>query len=107
MVKVVNSYKGKTVDELQKIPNDELFTLLNSRQRRSLKRGLSDNKKKLIAEIKEAKEEEIDTVGGFVSYVANKVPNINEVFVFNNQLKFKILEADERRVITLEIKKII
>jgi len=30
--------------------------LLNSRQRRSLKRGLSDNKKKLIAEIKESKE---------------------------------------------------
>ena len=57
--------------------------------------------------IKEAKEEEIDTVGGLVSYVANKVPNINEVFVFNNQLKFKILEADERRVISLEIKKII
>jgi len=56
MVKVVNSYKGKTVEELQKIPNDELFTLLNSRQRRSLKRGLSDNKKKLIAEIKEARE---------------------------------------------------
>ena len=57
--------------------------------------------------IKEAKEEEIDTVGGLVSYVANKVPNINEVFVLNNQLKFKILESDERRVIALEIKKII
>ena len=57
--------------------------------------------------IKEAKEEEIDTVGGLVSYVANKVPNINEMFVFNNKLQFKILEANERRVITLEIKKII
>ncbi|SVA34448.1 uncharacterized protein METZ01_LOCUS87302 [marine metagenome] len=57
--------------------------------------------------IKEAKEEEIDTVGGLVSYVANKVPNINEVFVINNQLKFKILESDERRIIALEIKKII
>jgi len=56
--------------------------------------------------IKEAKEEKIDTVGGLVSYVASKVPNTNEVFVFNNQLKFKILEADERKVITLEIKKI-
>ena len=56
MVKVVNSFKGKTTEELQKLPNDELFVLLNARQRRSLKRGLSDNKKKLIAEIKEAKE---------------------------------------------------
>ena len=51
MVKEFN-YKGKTNEELRSIPNDELFTILNSRQRRSLKRGLSDNKKKLIAEIK-------------------------------------------------------
>ena len=50
------SYKGKSVEELQKIPNEELFLLLNSRQRRSLKRGLSDNKKKLMSEIKLAKE---------------------------------------------------
>ena len=57
--------------------------------------------------IKEAKEEEIDTVGGLVFYIANKVPKINEVFIFNNQLQFKILKADERRVVTLEIKKII
>ena len=56
MVKVVNSFKGKTTEELQKLPNEELFALLNARQRRSLKRGLSDNKKKLIAEIKEMKE---------------------------------------------------
>ena len=51
MVKVVNSFKGKTTEELQKLPNDELFALLNARQRRSLKRGLSDNKKKLIAAV--------------------------------------------------------
>jgi len=55
MVKAVN-YKGKTTEELQKLSNDELFVLLNARQRRSLKRGLSDNKKKLIGEIKLAKE---------------------------------------------------
>ena len=55
MVKEFN-YKGKTNEELESISNDDLFTTLNSRQRRSLKRGLSDNKKKLIGEIKLAKE---------------------------------------------------
>ena len=45
-----------SLEELQKIPNEKLFEILNSRQRRSLKRGLSDNKKKLIGEIKAAKE---------------------------------------------------
>ncbi len=55
MVKVFN-YKGKSTEDLQKISNEELFGLLNSRQRRSLTRGISDNKKKLIAEIKLAKD---------------------------------------------------
>ena len=55
MVKAVN-YKGKSTEELQKLSPEELFGLLNARQRRSLKRGLSDNKKKLIGEIKLAKE---------------------------------------------------
>ena len=55
MVKEFN-FKGKSNEVLLNVSNDELFSLLNSRQRRSLKRGLSDNKKKLIAEIKLAKQ---------------------------------------------------
>ena len=55
----------------------------------------------------EAAKDEIDTVGGLVFFIANKVPKIDEVFSFNDQLQFKILNADERRIITLEIKKII
>ena len=55
----------------------------------------------------EAAKEEIDTVGGLIFFIANKVPKINEVFAFNGQFQFKILNADERRIITLEIKKII
>ena len=49
-------FKGMALEDLQKVPNEKLFELLNSRQRRSLKRGLSDNKKKIIAEIKLLKE---------------------------------------------------
>jgi len=55
--------------------------------------------------ITEAKDEEIDTVGGLVFFIANKVPKINEVFTFNDEIQFKILSASERRIITLEIKK--
>ena len=55
----------------------------------------------------EAAKEEIDTVGGLIFFIANKVPKINEVFDFNGQFQFKILNADERRIIALEIKKII
>ena len=58
MVKEFN-FKGKSNEVLLNVSNDELFSLLNSRQRRSLKRGLSDNKKKLIGEIKLAKKGEL------------------------------------------------
>ena len=57
--------------------------------------------------INESQEEEIDTVGGLVFFIANKVPKKNEIFILNNQLKFKILNADERKIITVEIKKIL
>ncbi len=53
----------------------------------------------------EIHEEEIDSVGGLVFYIANKVPKPNEIFTFNNKLKFKVLSANERRIISLEIQK--
>ena len=51
----------------------------------------------------EAQKEEIDTVGGLVFYIANKIPKNNEVYRYKNKLSFKILSASERRIKTLEI----
>ena len=41
--------------ELEKMPLENLFKLFNARQRRSLTRGITDGKRKLIEEIKDAK----------------------------------------------------
>jgi small subunit ribosomal protein S19 len=49
------SYYGLAVEELEKLPSDKLFKLLTARARRSLKRGITDGKRKLIDEIKGAK----------------------------------------------------
>ena len=51
-------------------------------------------------------EEEIDTVGGLVFFIANKIPKKNETFNYKNKLNFKILSASDRRINTLEIQKI-
>lgn len=48
-------YRGKPMSDLEGISLDSLFKLLNSRQRRSLTRGITDGKRKLIDEIKGAK----------------------------------------------------
>lgn len=44
-------FKGKTIDELKSLSINEFSKLLPSRQRRSIKRGFSDNQKKLLQKI--------------------------------------------------------
>ncbi len=45
-------YRGKSMDELLSLSPDELRSILNSRQRRSLLRGFSEEKRALLADIK-------------------------------------------------------
>jgi len=49
------SYRGLAQEELENMSFEKLFQLFNSRQRRSLVRGITDGKRKLIEEIKSAK----------------------------------------------------
>ncbi|MGB0855915.1 MAG: 30S ribosomal protein S19 [Nitrosopumilus sp.] len=49
------SYRGIPKEELDNMSLEKLFQLFNSRQRRSLTRGITDGKRKLIEEIKAAK----------------------------------------------------
>jgi small subunit ribosomal protein S19 len=52
MAKKVFTYRGKTLEELQTLTTKELASLLPSRQRRNLRRGLDPTKKKLISDLK-------------------------------------------------------
>ena len=67
---------------------------------------LNDLEKYYNIKINEINEEEIDTVGGLAFFLAGKVPKNQEIFQYNNFLKFKILSATDRRINTLEIDKI-
>ena len=48
-------YRGVTTEELQNLSLEKLFELLPARSRRSLTRGITDGKRKLLEEIKAAK----------------------------------------------------
>ena len=52
-------YRGLSQNELEELPLDKLFELFPARARRSLTRGINDNKRKLIKEIKAAKAGEL------------------------------------------------
>lgn len=58
MAKKVFTYRGHTIEELQKMPLDALAKLLPARQRRNLKRGFTPEQKKILDKIKKAKKGE-------------------------------------------------
>jgi len=51
MVKKEFTYRGKTVEEMKKMDLKEFMELLPSRERRSLKRGFTEQEKILIEEL--------------------------------------------------------
>jgi small subunit ribosomal protein S19 len=57
MAKKIWNYRGNTLEDLQKMSLSELAELLPSRQRRSIKRGLDDGKKKIIHKL-----QKVDTI---------------------------------------------
>lgn len=60
MAKQEFTYRGKTTEELKRMSLNELAELLPARQRRTIKRGFSDEQKKLLAKIKR-KDASIET----------------------------------------------
>ncbi|HUU48291.1 MAG TPA: 30S ribosomal protein S19 [Nitrosopumilaceae archaeon] len=54
-------YRGLSKEDLDNTSLEKLFQLFNSRQRRSLTRGITDEKRKLIEEIKAAKAGKLKT----------------------------------------------
>ncbi len=56
MVKKEFTYRGKTLEELQKMSIEEFMKLLPSRERRKIKRGFSEQEKKLLKKIEKGKK---------------------------------------------------
>ncbi len=52
MAKKEFTYRGKTIDELKKMSHSELAQLLPARQRRTIKRGFTDQQKILLKKVK-------------------------------------------------------
>ncbi len=54
-------YRGKTLEELQKMSTQDFIKLLPARQRRSLKRGFTEEQQKILKRMDKKKEKTIRT----------------------------------------------
>lgn len=52
-------FRGHKIEDLEKMTLEEFINLLGSRQRRSLKRGLTTSEKKLLEKVRESKGKDV------------------------------------------------
>jgi CBS domain containing-hemolysin-like protein len=48
--------------------------------------------------------EDVDTLGGYVTHLAGRIPHVGESFPTNSGLNFEVLEMDQSRVNRLRIR---
>jgi CBS domain containing-hemolysin-like protein len=54
-----------------------------------------------------ADEDEVETVGGLVFSKINRIPKSNEEFYIDDIVNIKVLKANERKILTVQIRKIL
>ena len=54
-----------------------------------------------------ADEDEVETVGGLVFSKINRIPKNNEEFNIDDKVNIKVLRANERKILTVQIRKIV
>lgn len=86
-------YRGKNLEELQKMDMDEFAELLPARQRRSLKRGLNNTQKKLLKKIRE--NDHVKTHARDMIVVPEMVGKTVEIY---NGQEFVAVEIEDRMI---------
>ena len=103
---LVEEIVGEIEDEHDADDSEETFQKIDD-QTILVKSGykIEDMEKYYDVKIK-IDDEEIDTVGGLLFFLANKVPKNNQVYNYENILEFKVIKASARRIESLQITKI-
>ena len=103
---LVEEIVGEIEDEHDADDSEEIFQKIDDKTI-LVKSGykIEDIEKYYEVKIK-IDDEEIDTVGGLLFFLANKVPKNNQVYNYENILEFKVIKASARRIESLQITKI-
>tara|TARA_X000000950_G_C13722366_1_gene580804 strand:- start:37 stop:891 length:855 start_codon:yes stop_codon:yes gene_type:complete len=100
---LVEEIVGEIEDE-HDVSQREYFKKISKGNFELSSRMLMDEFEKVVG-MKINIDEKIDTVGGLVFSLAERVPERGEVIEFSEKLEFTILEADTRRIKRLAVKK--
>ena len=88
-------YRGQTMEQLQAISIEQFIALIPARQRRSLNRGISEEKRGLLEEIRKAKESGKETT---------IKTHVRDMIIIPSMLGMKIHVYNGKEFIAIDIK---
>ena len=97
---IEDEHDAEDIDE-EIIQKDENLLIVNASYR------IDELEKDFDINLKVADEEEIETVGGLVFSKINRIPRTNEEFNIDDIVNIKVIRANERKIITVKITKIV
>ena len=87
--------------------DDEIITKEENLLEVSASYRVDDLEKHFNVNLDFADEDEVETVGGLVFSKINRIPKNNEEFNIDDIVNIKVLRANERKILTVQIRKII
>jgi len=88
-------YRGLTMEQLQTMPIESLLGLLPSRQRRSLNRGISEEKRGLLEKIRHAKDSKKEVI---------VKTHVRDMIILPSMLGMKIHVYNGKEFVPVDIK---
>jgi len=92
------SYRGHSLDSLQGMSMDEFITLLPSRQRRSLTRGLTPEQRILLEKLREMREAQKKDSS------VNIKTHVRDLIILPEMVGIKIMVHNGKEFVAIEIK---
>lgn len=100
---IVEEIVGEIDDEHDKL-EQKSFTKINENTF-EVTADITLEKLKSMTNLNLPNENDVDTLGGFLFTLINRIPSIGEVVAYQNNIKFEIMEANPRKIKKVKIYK--
>lgn len=101
---VIESIVGEFEDEFDQHSQPQMIERSDGSLIVDARFDIEDFEEKIGSILTEDEREEVETVGGLVFYIANRIPARGEVIQHDSGLRFEVMDADQRRIQTLKVR---
>ncbi|CCG41494.1 hemolysin family protein [Magnetospirillum molischianum] len=103
---LVEQIVGDIADEHDHIEDADMVELADGTLEADARTAIEDFEERMGEVLTDEEREEVETLGGLVSFVAGRVPGRGELINHSTGLEFEVMDADPRRVKRVRVRRV-